>query len=1013
MEGSNQSNRTAYRGGEGTGRYDRGEIVAASGLLLKDPVHRGRIETHDLYGPATPNVGSAWALPRNHPLYAPMDFEVKELDAVEKKEFEPINRPQLSPEQIAEVRRKNLEYFGKKPETTTERVEYVEAPRFQGRKPGFYWGRGDEGLGYHIDYKQMRHLMALDVGDRCEARYRRVRRYFNGVVVKARDVNCTYDVRFEHGHLEEGIPAEHVRRKDWKGVIKESDGMVRALRAANPLLETKDKSVQWYEQLLMYEQGRIDAPQPPEGLFSSSSSSSEKPPPPPGNKKKTTNALEFLDTEGTTEEKAEPPAAETSSAIKPETSEAGTPQEEEAGGSSWRAYALPERSNRDDDDGRIAIAKVEDVVASGDAWKPESHGYKKFWDPEGFPHRSGPPVHLPWYGSDLEEEETAGDLCGDDTVKKLIERQGSGRRPVAGASATCHLVGRRLDGTIFLTTYDAEPIKYKLFCDEDEKGVPRARRYVQGVHEAIASMRPGEVARFTLSPEKGYGRKGKFPAIPGYSKEAPRGTWLEYEIELIEVKCAEETTIVDPRTFGLLERPKGYEWRDAAPTVEEGEEEKRCAWCGKPERCLLRGQRFQRCGRCKATTYCSAACAKAAWPSHKVVCTGGEDHLVLAEPESRLVACVRERLGGGRARPRVCVVAAYRNQLPLQDRQGQLFKFVPYMAAFLGSAWPPCDFTVVIATQTDDGRKFNRGRLMNAAFRDVVRDGEYDAVVFHDVDILPSEELMPYYAVPPTPGKPAHLAGVWRSKFDDPHFVGGAISFVPSDFVECNGYPNDCWGWGLDDEELALRMREAGLRVVRPRVGTYSDLDPINLRNVVRSDERGYYHEWWNMDMENGKCRPKIAGPIDWATYRKWWRTRGLADIEGHSELVARTTEFGGRVVRLLYALENDLERKEGTVALVSARMGLRATIEHGHLMHGPVVDNAMKQTQAYAKQGNLKRDEPRLMYENKNLLTPQEHFKLQGGRRPRRLAAASSSSSSGQQQGGGRRRLTNGGSAS
>ena len=45
---------------------------------------------------ATPNVGSAWALPRNHPLWAPMDFEVQELETeaeevrLEKiKKFEP------------------------------------------------------------------------------------------------------------------------------------------------------------------------------------------------------------------------------------------------------------------------------------------------------------------------------------------------------------------------------------------------------------------------------------------------------------------------------------------------------------------------------------------------------------------------------------------------------------------------------------------------------------------------------------------------------------------------------------------------------------------------------------------------------------------------------------------------------------------------------------------------------------------------------------------------------------
>ena len=59
-----------------------------------------------------------------------------------------------------------------------------------------------------------------------------------------------------------------------------------------------------------------------------------------------------------------------------------------------------------------------------------------------------------------------------------------------------------------------------------------------------------------------------------------------------------------------------------------------------------------------------------------------------------------------------------------------------------------------------------------------------------------------------------HLGGAWRTKYRNPEFVGGALSFRPEDYVACNGYANDNWGWGLDDEEIALRMVEAGLKIV-------------------------------------------------------------------------------------------------------------------------------------------------------------------------------------------------------
>ena len=138
-----------------------------------------------------------------------MDFEVKELEAetererLEKiKKFEPpeVERRQLTPAEIAEVRVKNMEYFHrqqklKKGRGADGRVEFIPALKFEGRMKGYYFGRGDGGeeqlghdknktkietqdgqsgmnLGYYIDYAQMRHLMQMDIGDRCEARYK-------------------------------------------------------------------------------------------------------------------------------------------------------------------------------------------------------------------------------------------------------------------------------------------------------------------------------------------------------------------------------------------------------------------------------------------------------------------------------------------------------------------------------------------------------------------------------------------------------------------------------------------------------------------------------------------------------------------------------------------------------------------------------------------------------------------------------------------------------------------------
>ena len=85
-----------------------------------------------------------------------------------------------------------------------------------------------------------------------------------------------------------------------------------------------------------------------------------------------------------------------------------------------------------------------------------------------------------------------------------------------------------------------------------------------------------------------------------------------------------------------------------------------------------------------------------------------------------------------------------------------------------------------------------------------------DSVIFHDVDILPSEELMPYYATPPCEGRPCHLGDGGARNIRRGCLCRGAIAFHPQDFAQINGYANDNWGWGLDDEELGLRMVECG-----------------------------------------------------------------------------------------------------------------------------------------------------------------------------------------------------------
>lgn len=93
-----------------------------------------------------------------------------------------------------------------------------------------------------------------------------------------------------------------------------------------------------------------------------------------------------------------------------------------------------------------------------------------------------------------------------------------------------------------------------------------------------------------------------------------------------------------------------------------------------------------------------------------------------------------------RTHEKVAVIVPYRDSDPTQRRAAHLEEFVPYMDKFLQNLPGVAAYRVYIVEQSTDGRKFNRGKLLNIGFDVAKREG-FAAFVFHDVDLLPSEEL--------------------------------------------------------------------------------------------------------------------------------------------------------------------------------------------------------------------------------------------------------------------------------
>ena len=228
-------------------------------------------------------------------------------------------------------------------------------------------------------------------------------------------------------------------------------------------------------------------------------------------------------------------------------------------------------------------------------------------------------------------------------------------------------------------------------------------------------------------------------------------------------------------------------------------------------------------------------------------------------------------------RPVIAIIVPFRKQAE-QDRATQLKAFVEHMGSFLLHAQG--QFILMIVEQSDDGRKFNRGQLLNIGFAEVcshISPSRLSAAIFHDVDLLPNKLLLPWYDTCPRRGQPVHIAGpaTWSKyagmgQYEDV-FFGGVTAFHPDDFVSCNGYPNNYWGWGLEDDQLRLRADESGCLVHgvrRPPFSSgakYRDLDEVRVLNILQDPARRVCERHlWN-DMFIGRQQGLLTLDDGWS----------------------------------------------------------------------------------------------------------------------------------------------------
>ncbi|XP_072254500.1 beta-1,4-galactosyltransferase 4 [Pyxicephalus adspersus] len=161
---------------------------------------------------------------------------------------------------------------------------------------------------------------------------------------------------------------------------------------------------------------------------------------------------------------------------------------------------------------------------------------------------------------------------------------------------------------------------------------------------------------------------------------------------------------------------------------------------------------------------------------------------------------------GCKAQQRVAILIPHRN------REKHLLYLLDNLHPFLQRQ--QIDYGIYVIHQAGDG-KFNRAKLLNVGYLEALKEEPWDCFILHDVDLVPENDFNTYLC----DTEPKHLVvgrNVTGYKLWYKGYFGGVTAMSKNQFAKVNGYSNNYWGWGGEDDDLRARVSYGKMTVVRP-----------------------------------------------------------------------------------------------------------------------------------------------------------------------------------------------------
>ncbi|NXF30803.1 B4GT4 galactosyltransferase, partial [Nyctibius bracteatus] len=150
--------------------------------------------------------------------------------------------------------------------------------------------------------------------------------------------------------------------------------------------------------------------------------------------------------------------------------------------------------------------------------------------------------------------------------------------------------------------------------------------------------------------------------------------------------------------------------------------------------------------------------------------------------------------------------------IPHRNREKHLLYLLEHLHPFLQRQ--QLDYGIYVIHQAGN-TKFNRAKLLNVGYLEALKEANWDCFIFHDVDLVPENDFNIYMC----DEQPKHLVvgrnnTGYRLRYQG--YFGGVTALTRDQFSKVNGFSNNYWGWGGEDDDLRIRVEMQKMRVVRP-----------------------------------------------------------------------------------------------------------------------------------------------------------------------------------------------------